>query len=48
MRRKPRRPASKTVKIQGQVNDEEGAALPGVNVFIKGTTVGTVTGIDGN
>ena len=40
--------ASKTVKIQGQVNDEEGAALPGVNVFIKGTTVGTVTGIDGN
>lgn len=40
--------ASKTVKLQGQVNDEAGEALPGVNVFIKGTTVGTVTDLDGN
>ena len=39
---------SKTVKIQGQVNDESGMPLPGVNVFIKGTTVGTVTDMDGN
>ena len=40
--------ASKTVKLQGQVNDEAGEALSGVNVFIKGTTVGTVTDLDGN
>ena len=40
--------ASKTVKLQGQVNDEAGEVLPGVNVFIKGTTVGTVTDLDGN
>ena len=37
------------LRFKGQVNDEEGAMpLPGVNVFIKGTTVGTVTEIDGN
>lgn len=39
---------SKIVKLQGQVNDESGLPLPGVNVFIKGTTVGTVTRTDGN
>lgn len=39
---------SKTVKIQGQINDESGAPLPGANVFIKNTTVGTVADQDGN
>ena len=39
---------NKTVKIEGQVNDEAGMPLPGVNVFIKGTTVGTVTDMNGN
>ncbi|MEM9832503.1 MAG: SusC/RagA family TonB-linked outer membrane protein [Bacteroidota bacterium] len=35
--------------IQGQVTDtESGEALPGVNVLAKGTTIGTVTGMDGN
>ena len=34
--------------VSGKVNGEEGAALPGVNVLAKGTTVGTVTDIDGN
>ncbi|ERM83226.1 hypothetical protein P872_17025 [Rhodonellum psychrophilum GCM71 = DSM 17998] len=34
--------------ISGVVTDnEEGLTLPGVNVLIKGTTVGTVTDIDG-
>ncbi|MEL7002625.1 MAG: SusC/RagA family TonB-linked outer membrane protein [Bacteroidota bacterium] len=35
-------------QISGKVLDEEGLALPGVNILIKGTTVGTVTDIDGN
>lgn len=35
--------------ISGKVtSDEDGSALPGVNVILKGTTVGTVTDIDGN
>lgn len=34
--------------IRGRVTDENGSAFPGVNVVIKGTTTGTVTGADGN
>lgn len=35
-------------KISGKVTDNEnGQALPGVNVFVKGTTNGTVTDFDG-
>ena len=35
--------------LTGTVTSEEGGeALPGVNVLVKGTTVGTVTDIDGN
>jgi len=35
--------------ISGKVVDEESQApLPGVNVLVKGTTIGTVTDIDGN
>lgn len=33
-------------QVSGQVNDESGQAMPGVNVIIKGTAQGTVT--DGN
>ena len=44
----PPEAGNKTVKIEGQVNDEAGMPLPGVNVFIKGTTVGTVTDMNGN
>lgn len=36
------------VKITGQIIDESGLPLPGVNVIIKGTTTGTVTDLDGN
>ena len=39
---------NKTVKFEGQVNDEAGMPLPGVNGFIMGTTVGTVTDMNGN
>jgi len=34
--------------ITGKVIDESGEPLPGVSVFVKGTTTGTVTGIDGD
>jgi hypothetical protein len=35
--------------ISGRVTAEEtGAPIPGVNVILKGTTVGTVSDIDGN
>ena len=34
--------------VTGQVSDEEGNPLPGVNVLEKGTTNGTITDIEGN
>ncbi len=34
--------------ISGTITDEEDVALPGVNVVVKNSTVGTVTDIDGN
>ncbi len=34
--------------VSGTVNGEAGDGLPGVNVLVKGTTVGTVTDINGN
>jgi TonB-linked SusC/RagA family outer membrane protein len=34
--------------ISGKVTAESGEPVPGVNVILKGTTVGTATGIDGN
>jgi TonB-linked SusC/RagA family outer membrane protein len=33
--------------VSGQVKDESNDPLPGVNVLVKGTTVGTTTDIDG-
>lgn len=33
--------------VSGQVTDDEGAPLPGVNIILKGTTHGTVTSLDG-
>lgn len=35
-------------QITGKVNDENGGALPGANVLIKGTTRGTNTDAEGN
>src|SRR5690606_10832911 len=34
--------------VRGNVTADTGEALPGVNVLIKGTTVGTTTDVDGN
>lgn len=33
--------------ISGKVTDSAGASLPGVSVFVKGTTTGTITDFDG-
>ncbi len=40
--------SSQTKNIRGTVVDESGSPLPGVNVFVKGTTIGTATDLDGN
>lgn len=34
--------------VTGNVVDSRGVSLPGVTVVVKGTTVGTITGMDGN
>ncbi|MBO9616893.1 MAG: TonB-dependent receptor [Dyadobacter sp.] len=34
-------------RVEGTVNDEAGAGLPGVSVVVKGTQSGTVTDVDG-
>ncbi|WP_084165669.1 SusC/RagA family TonB-linked outer membrane protein [Dyadobacter crusticola] len=34
--------------VKGKVNDEQGQGLPGVSVVVKGTSVGTVTDLEGN
>ena len=39
--------AAQSVEISGQVKDEAGSALPGVSILVKGTSIGTVTDIDG-
>ena len=39
--------SQKTI-VKGKVIDEKSQALPYVNIFIKGTTIGTVTDLDGN
>jgi len=40
--------AQQGVTVSGKVSDAEGQPLPGVNVIIKGTTQGIVTGYDGD
>lgn len=39
---------AQTVQISGTVtSQEDGAAIPGANVTVKGTTIGALTGVDG-
>jgi TonB-linked SusC/RagA family outer membrane protein len=40
--------AQNQLNIRGKITDQGGAPLPGVTVVVKGTTLGTVTGTDGN
>lgn len=37
----------KRIKVTGTVKDEAGITLPGVNVVVKGTIIGTITNADG-
>ncbi len=43
-----REPLGKVGQVAGKVIDEAGDPIPGVNVVVKGTTVGTTTDIEGN
>ncbi|MCD8263604.1 MAG: carboxypeptidase-like regulatory domain-containing protein [Tannerellaceae bacterium] len=36
------------IEVSGQVVDEQDNPLIGVNAGVKGTTIGTITDIDGN
>src|SRR5690606_281297 len=36
------------ISIRGKVTAEDGESIPGVNVFVKNTSIGTVTDMDGN
>lgn len=36
------------LKIKGRVTDSQGMGLPGVNIVVKGTTIGTTTDSEGN
>ncbi|MDN5213633.1 TonB-dependent receptor [Fulvivirgaceae bacterium BMA12] len=36
------------ITITGKITDESGAGLPGVNVLVKNTTIGTLTDINGD
>lgn len=40
--------SAQTRTIKGAIKDSDGLALPGVNVIVKGTTIGTVSDFDGN
>ncbi|TLX74348.1 TonB-dependent receptor [Labilibacter sediminis] len=40
--------AQESINVSGNVSDDTGQSIPGVNVIIKGTTVGTITDMDGN
>ena len=40
--------SGQTKKITGAIKDENGEAVIGANVSVKGTTTGTITDIDGN
>lgn len=39
--------SQQSTKVSGKVTDASGGTLPGVSVVVKGTTNGTITGIDG-
>lgn len=34
--------------VSGKVTNEQGQAMPGVQVVLKGTGIGTLTNVDGN
>lgn len=43
-----RQPQRVMIQISGRVTDENGNGFPGVNILVKGTSVGSVTDVEGN
>ena len=39
--------ANQTRQIQGVITDSQGETLPGVNVLVKGTSIGAISDING-
>ena len=39
---------AQNIELSGKITDQTGETLPGVNVIIKGTTIGVISDIDGN
>lgn len=39
--------AQESIRVQGEVIDDQGEQLIGVNVFVEGTTIGTITDVNG-
>jgi len=39
--------AQQNVRISGKVTEKGGSSLPGVSIVVKGTTIGTITDLDG-
>ena len=39
--------SAQNISVSGTITDTQGETLPGVNIIMKGTTIGTVTDIDG-
>jgi TonB-linked SusC/RagA family outer membrane protein len=44
----PAQPAAEDILVKGKVTDEKGESLPGVNVLVKSSRVGTSTDINGD
>src|SRR5690606_16966512 len=42
------KPGEKDVTVQGKVTDENDEPIPGAAVSVSGTTIGTVTDLEGN
>ena len=39
--------SSQTRIVTGTISDQNGVPIPGVNVIVSGTTIGTITDLDG-
>ncbi len=39
---------AQNLTVNGKVSDENGISMPGVNVSVKGTTIGTTTNVEGD
>ena len=39
---------AQNIKVSGKITDDTGESLPGVSIGVKGTTLGTITDIEGN